>query len=65
MQKNDEPQRYSWECRRMVNPRDTAGNAEEKRTPEIQLGKQKKYGRWGIPPRWCRSNHTRDFKIIL
>ena len=29
--KNGEPQRYSWECRRrrMVNPRDIAGNAEE------------------------------------
>ena len=30
--KNGEPQRYRWECRRrirMVNPRDIAGNAEE------------------------------------
>ena len=29
--KNGEPQRYSWERRRrrMVNPRDIAGNAEE------------------------------------
>ena len=30
--KNGEPQRYIWKCRRrrrMVNPRDRAGNAEE------------------------------------
>ena len=30
--KNGEPQRYIWECRRrrrMVNPRDTSGKAEE------------------------------------
>ena len=27
--KNGEPQRYSWECRRkLVKPRDIAGNAE-------------------------------------
>ena len=44
--KNGEAQRYSWELRRrrrIVNPRDIAGNAEEKwRSPEIELGTQKK-----------------------
>ena len=33
--KNGEPQRYRWECRRrrrrMVNPRDKAGNVKKKK----------------------------------
>ena len=39
--KNGEPQRYSWEHRRrrrrMVNPRDIAGNAEEEEEEEKGL----------------------------
>ena len=68
--KNGEPQRYSWERRRrrrrMVNPRDLAGNAEEEEgewwTSEIYLGMQKKKKENGEPQRYsweCRRRRSR------
>ena len=44
--KNGEPQRSSWEQRRikMVNPRDIAGNKEEKEEEEEDVGQNKMPG---------------------